>query len=77
MTAIDNNFYLDYLDGLIHECNNNFNHLNDCNWTQTQNYLVRKRALNRFSFGVRLRTNWFWVRAQLQSLLARNLLMVT
>ena len=36
--------------------------LSDCNWTQTQNHLVRKRTLN-------LRTKWFWVRVQLNSLL--------
>ena len=50
--------------------------LSDCKWTRTQNQLVRKRRLNYFaklaSFAkwliFRLRTNWFWVRIQLQSL---------
>ena len=50
-----------------------------CNWTRTQNHLVRKQTLNHLGeFGqmaslvkclsVRLQTNWFWVRVQLQSL---------
>ena len=48
--------------------------LSDCNWSRTQNDLVRKRTLNHLvkliSFAkwlrVRLRTNWFWVRVQLR-----------
>ena len=57
--------------------------LSDCNWTRTQNHLIRKRTLNHLAklnsahsfkvslakwLSVRLRTKWFWVRAQLQSL---------
>ena len=34
--------------------------LSDCNWTRTQNHLVRKRTLNHLAK--------FWVRVQLQSL---------
>ena len=49
---------------------------NDCNWTRTQNHLVLKRTLNYLAklaslakwLSVRLRTKWFWVRVQLQSL---------
>ena len=46
---------------------------NDCNWTRTQNHLVLKRTLNHLAslakwLSVRLRTKWFWVRVQLQSL---------
>ena len=43
--------------------------LGDCNWTQTQNHLVRKRTLNHLAkwLSVRLRTKWFWVWVQLQS----------
>ena len=46
--------------------------LSDCNWTRTQNHLVRKRTLNHLAklakcLSVRLRTKWFWVRVQLQS----------
>ena len=51
----------------------------DCNWTRTQNHLVLKRTLNHLAklaiwaslakwLSVRLRTKWFWVRVQLQSL---------
>ena len=41
-----------------------------CNWTRTQNYLVRKRTLNHLAkwLSVRLRAKWFWIRVQLQSL---------
>ena len=41
-----------------------------CNWTRTQNHLVRKRTLNNLAkwLSVCLRTKWFWVRVQLQSL---------
>ena len=50
--------------------------LSDCNWTRTQNHLVRKRTLNHLAklaslaklLSVRLQTTWFWVRVQLQSL---------
>ena len=44
--------------------------ISDCNWTRTQNLLVRKRTLNHLAKGVsvRLRTKWFWVRVQLRSL---------
>ena len=50
--------------------------LSDCKWTRTQNQLARKRTLNYLaklaSFAkwliFRLRTNWFWVRIQVQSL---------
>ena len=50
--------------------------LSDCNWSRTQNHLVRKRPLNHLAtlaslakwLSVRLRTKWFWVRVQLQSL---------
>ena len=43
------------------------------NWTRTQNYLIRKRTLNHWAslaewLSVLLRTKWFWVRVQLQSL---------
>ena len=40
------------------------------NWTRTQNHLVHKRTLNHLAkwLSVRLRTKWFWVQAQLQSL---------
>ena len=42
--------------------------LSDCNWTQTQNHLVRKQTFNHLAkLSVRLRTKWFWVRVQLQS----------
>ena len=51
----------------------------DCSWTWTQNHLVRKRTLNHLTKLVQwlslakwlivcLRTKWFWVRVQLQSL---------
>ena len=42
--------------------------LSDCNWTRTQNHLVRKQTLNHLAkrLSVRLRTKWFWVRVQLQ-----------
>ena len=45
--------------------------LSDCNWTWNQNHLVRKQTLNPLTkwLSVRLRTKWFWVRVQLQSLL--------
>ena len=50
--------------------------LSECNWTRTQNHLVRKWTLNHLAnltswdkcFSVRLRTKWFWVRVYLQSL---------
>ena len=47
--------------------------LSDCNWTRTQNHLVRNRTLNHLAslakwLSVRLRTKWFWVQVQLQSL---------
>ena len=49
--------------------------LSDCNWTRTQNYLVCKRTLNHLAklslakwLSRRLRTKWFWVQVQLQSL---------
>ena len=43
-------------------------------WTRTQNNLFRKRTLNHLVslakwVSVRLRTKWFWVRLQLQSLI--------
>ena len=49
--------------------------LSDWNWTRTQNHLVRNRALNHLAkltkwLSVRFRTNWFWVRVQLQSLIS-------
>ena len=52
-----------------------FDGLSDCNWTRTQNHLVRKQT-KWFWFGnhlakwlsVRLQTKWFCVRFQLQSL---------
>ena len=57
------------------------NNLFHCNWTRPQNHLVRKRTSEFWVFvyelsefwvfvfvSVRLRTNWFWVRVQLQSL---------
>ena len=48
----------------------------DCNWSRAQNHLVLKRTLNNLAklaslakwLNVCLRTKWFWVRAQLQSL---------
>ena len=42
--------------------------LTNCNWTRTQNHLVRKRTVNHLTkwLSVRLRTKWFWVRVQLQ-----------
>ena len=45
----------------------------DCNWTRTQNHLVRKRTLNPLGslarwLSVRFRTKCFCVRVQLQSL---------
>ena len=40
----------------------NLRSLNGCNWTRTHNHLNTKRL------SVRLRTKWFWVRVQLQSL---------
>ena len=48
----------------------NVRELLDCNWTRTQNHLVRKRALNHLakSLSVCLQTKWFWVRVQLQLL---------
>ena len=47
----------------------------NCNWTRTQAHLVRKRTLNYLAkltslakwLSVRFRTQWFWVRIQLQS----------
>ena len=44
--------------------------LSDCNWTRTQNHLVRKRTLNYLAkwLSVRLQTKWFWVPVQLQLL---------
>ena len=44
--------------------------LSDCNWTRTQNHLVRKRTLNHFAkwLSLCLLTKWFWVRVQLNSL---------
>ena len=55
--------------------------LSDCNWTRTQSHLVLKWTLNHLAkltvakwfslakwLSVRLRTKWFWVRFQLQSL---------
>ena len=44
--------------------------VSDYNWTRTQNHLVRKRTLNHLAkwLSFRLRTNWFWVQVQLQSL---------
>ena len=44
--------------------------LSDCNWTRTQNLLVRKRTLNHLAkwLSVCLLTKWFWVRFQLQLL---------
>ena len=50
--------------------------LSDCNWTRTQNHLVRERTLNHLAslakwLKVRLQTNWFWVRVQLQSLILK------
>ena len=53
--------------------------LSDCNWTQTQNHLVRKWTLNDLAklvqwlslakwLSVRLWAKWFWVQVQLQSL---------
>ena len=50
--------------------------LSDCSWTQTHNQLVCKRILNHLDkhsaslakwLSVHLRTNWLWVRVQLQS----------
>ena len=40
------------------------------NWNRTQNYLVLTRTLNHLAkwLTVCLRTKWFWVRVQLQSL---------
>ena len=54
----------------------NNNYLYDCNWTRTRNHFVLKRTLNHLAklvslakwLSVRLRTKWFWVRVQLQSL---------
>ena len=45
----------------------------NCNWTRTQNHLVHKQTLNHFAslakwLSVHLRTKWFWVQVQLQSL---------
>ena len=48
----------------------------DCNGTQTQNHLVRKRTLYHLAklaswaewLSVRLRTKWLWVRVPLHSL---------
>ena len=40
----------------------------DCNWTRTQNHLVLNRTLNHLAKLARLRTKWFWVRVQLQSI---------
>ena len=43
--------------------------LSDRNWTRTQNHLVHKRTLNYLAkLACRLRTKWFWVQVQLQSL---------
>ena len=41
--------------------------LSDCNWTRTQNHLVRLASLAKW-LSVCLRTKWFWVPVQLQSL---------
>ena len=49
--------------------------LSDCNWTRTQNHLVRKQTLNHLAklacvwLSVCLQTKWFWVRVRLQSLI--------
>ena len=42
--------------------------LSDCNWTRTQNHLVRKRTINHLAkwLSVCLWTKWFWIRVQLQ-----------
>ena len=42
--------------------------LSDCNWTRTQNHLIRKQTFNHWAkwLSVHLRTKWFWVRVQLQ-----------
>ena len=45
----------------------------DCSWTRTQNHLVLKQTLNHLAklanwLSVCLRTKWFWVQVQLQSL---------
>ena len=44
--------------------------LSGCNWIRTQNHLVHKKTLNHLAklLSVCLRTKWFWVRIQLQSL---------
>ena len=44
--------------------------ISDCNWTGTQNHLVRKRTVNHLAklLSVCLRPRWFWVQVQLQSL---------
>ena len=44
--------------------------LSDCNWTRSQNHLVCKRTLNHLAnwLSFHLRTKWFQVRVQLQSL---------
>ena len=52
---------------LAHKCS-----LSDCDWTRTQNHLVRTRTLNHWAslakwLSVCLRTKWFWVWVQLQS----------
>ena len=49
----------------------------DCNWTRTQNHLVLKRASLAKWLSVRLRTKWFWVRVQLQSLHQKYLLPIS
>ena len=44
--------------------------LSDCNWTRTQNLLVRKLTLNHLAkwLSACLQTMWFWVRVQLRLL---------
>ena len=53
----------------IKDYKNKSKELSDCDWTRTQDHLVCKRTINhlaKLDQSVRLRTKWFWVRAQLQ-----------
>ena len=64
--------YLNFKD-LLARSKPKIGSLSDCNWTRTQNHLVRKQTLDQLAklakcLSVRLRTKWFLVRVQLQSL---------
>ena len=54
----------------IAQSRNKICNLSDCNWTRTQNHLVRNGTLNHLAkwLSVCLQTKWLWVRDKLQLL---------